>query len=248
MPAPLIGLTPSRNLNPQGLPMMTAMEAYTRSIAEAGGVPVIIPLGLGHRQLQDLYPRLDGVLFTGGGDIHPGRFSGKSHERVAGVDEDRDELEIRLFQELALKGTPFLGICRGLQALNVACGGKLYTHIADQHPNALEHTYYPDWPRDYLAHSIKVDENSFLASVLGETYLEVNSLHHQAISELAPGLLPTAYAPDGVIEAVEIPGHPFGLAVQWHPEWLQTYTPHRAIFRAFIEAVKAKSRNNYGFI
>ena len=133
-------------------------------------------------------------------------------------------------------GKPFLGICRGFQVANVALGGTLYTHIPDQHPNALRHDWYPDIPRDTIAHEVRIEEDSRIGQIFGAPLLRVNSLHHQGIKDLAPVLNAVGYAPDGLIEAVELPDHPFGCAVQWHPEWLTTQHEMRNLFRKFVEA------------
>jgi putative glutamine amidotransferase len=128
--------------------------------------------------------------------------------------------------------------------INVARGGSLYEDITDQHPGALKHDCYPDWPRDHLAHEVDIEPDSQLAQVLGRSHERVNSLHHQAIRQVSPELRTTAHAPDGIIEAVELPGHPFGLAVQWHPECLQAYAPMRLLFQAFVNAA-SQYRNNH---
>ncbi len=118
--------------------------------------------------------------------------------------------------------------------------GTLYTDIQDQFPNALKHDYDLYLQRQYLAHPVRVEGNSRLASILGQTILQVNSLHHQGLKVLATSLNPTACSPDGLVEAVEIPGHRFGLAVQWHPEWLTDQLANRRLFRAFIEAASGE--------
>jgi putative glutamine amidotransferase len=127
-----------------------------------------------------------------------------------------------------------------MQLVNVGMGGSLYADIVDQVPGASKHDYFPDWGRDFLAHSVQVHQESKLAAILGEREVEVNSLHHQAVHQLATDLNPTAYSPDGLVEACELPGHPFGLAVQWHPEWLTAHTTMRALFRAFVEAANTR--------
>lgn len=236
MAAPVIGVTTSRMLNKQGLPAIYVMEAYVQAVAQAGGAPLLVPLGLGEQELQGIVARLDGVLLTGGGDIDPQQYMADGHPRVSEVDQDRDRVEIRLFKDVLQARLPFLGICRGLQLVNVALGGTLYTHITDQHRGALEHSFFPDWPRSHLAHTVQVEQGSWLASILGEQAIQVNSLHHQGVHKLAPGLQVSACAPDGLVEAIELSGHPFGLAVQWHPEWLLNQAGMRSLFRAFVEA------------
>lgn len=207
-----------------------------RALMHAGASPVLIPLGLTEATLQDLVPRLDGILFSGGGDIHPRFYGGEPHPRVDLVDEDRDRVETNLLHIAIEQRMPFFGICRGHQLVNVALGGSLYADIADQHANALKHDSSQDQERGILAHPVQIESESLLAPILGTLSLEVNSSHHQGINRLAPGLKATAHTSDGILEAIELPDHPFGLAVQWHPERLQERAPMRALFRAFVHA------------
>jgi putative glutamine amidotransferase len=236
MTAPLIGLTTSRSKNARGLPQVYVLEAYVQAVAQAGAYPVLIPLGLPEETLKALAARLDGVLFTGGGDVHPRHYAPGGDRLVSLVDEDRDRVEFQLLKLLMSRKKPFLGICRGLQVINIALGGSLYADIAEQKPDALQHSHHEGRERSYRAHSVAIEAGSRLASILGTPDVQVNSLHHQAISQLAPGLRPVGYAPDGIIEAVEFPDQPFGLAVQWHPEWLQDDPAMCALFQAFVQA------------
>jgi len=236
MTQPLIGITAPRIHNSAGTPMIALNEVYTRAVARAGALPVIIPLGLADETLDALLSRLDGVLFSGGGDVETSRYHGIDHPCVDGVDTDRDRVELLLVEQVARRGVPFLGICRGIQVINVALGGTLYSHIADQHAGAIKHDYSPDYPRDHPAHEVKISAGSRLAGILGVTQVQTNSLHHQGVQQPAPGLQVMAHAPDGVVEAVEYMGHPFGLAVQWHPEWMPDSLPMQALFRAFAAA------------
>jgi putative glutamine amidotransferase len=233
---PLIGVTTYHGKNDAGLPVVALLRAYVDAIVQAGGVPVLIPSSLPEEIHREFCARLDGVMFTGGGDVALDRFDGIPHPSVDNVDLERDSIEVSLLETLIQKGKPFLGICRGFQIINVALGGTLYTHIIDQLPGALKHDYYPVIPRNYLAHTVKMVDGTNLAGILGEVELPVNSLHHQGAKELASLLRPAAYAPDGLLEAVELPGHPFGIAVQWHPEWLTDQLATRRLFRAFVEA------------
>jgi putative glutamine amidotransferase len=236
MNLPLIGLTATRLTGRSGQPMHAVPEAYVRALSEAGALPVLIPLGLPESALGALLERLDGVLFTGGGDIVPERYHGTSIEQVNGVDPDRDRVELCLVQDVLKSQTPFFGICRGFQVVNVAMGGTLYEDIGSQLEGALKHDYYPDWARDHLAHEVRLESGSRLAGILEGGRFRVNSLHHQGVRDLAPGLSAVAHSPDGLVEAVEIPGHPFGLSVQWHPECLPDRPEMRRLFRAFVEA------------
>jgi len=240
MPRPLIGITTARLLNKANIHVLSVAEAYVQAVLGAGGLPVLLPLGLDEPTISELLARLDGLLFTGGGDIAPERYGGQPHERVYDVDLDRDRIELSLVDWTARQGKPFLGICRGFQVVNVALGGSLYEDILDQHAGALKHDYFPGYPRDQLVHPVQLTPGSRLASILGQTEVQVNSLHHQGVRQVPGVLTTTALAPDGIPEAVELPGHLFGLAVQWHPEWLQAHDPMRALFRALVEAAKNK--------
>jgi putative glutamine amidotransferase len=234
--APLIGITTSHISTSAAIPQLGLSESYLKAVEAAGGLPVMIPLILTDAELDELLPRLDGVLLPGGGDIDPNLFNGLPHQQVYGIDADRDRVEIHLVQRAAKLDKPFFGICRGIQVINVALGGSLYTHIADQHPGALRHDFYPDFPREHLAHSVQVQSGSRLSTLLGETRVDTNSLHHQGVDRAAPGLTPVAWSPDGMIEALELPGHRFGLGVQWHPENLQAYPSMRSLFQEFVKA------------
>jgi putative glutamine amidotransferase len=220
--------------------LISMTEAYTQSVSHAGGCPVLVPLGLPDGQLKDIIGRVDGILFTGGGDIHPALYGSAAHSQVAEVDEDRDRVEIELFREAVANRIPFLGICRGLQVINTALGSTLYEDLLNQRPNTSNHDFFNGYPRDYLAHSVQLTPSSQLPRILSTSSLEVNSLHHQGIRELATGLEATAHAMDGVIEAIEPKDYSFGLAVQWHPEWLQAHIHMRALFQAFVQATANK--------
>jgi putative glutamine amidotransferase len=202
-------------------------------------LPVVIPLGLEPGTLAALLARLDGVLLAGGGDMDPARYGADPIPAVAGVDPARDEMETAVVQLAVAQSRPLFGICRGAQVLNVALGGTLYRDISE-HPGAQRHTYYPDLPLDLRAHPVQVEEDSRLAQALGQPLVEVNSLHHQAVRDLAPGLRAVAHAPDGLVEAIELPGHPFALAVQWHPECLPAAPEMRRLFAAFVAAAAAR--------
>lgn len=235
---PLIGLTTYTSKNEYGNPVVALATHYIRAILEAGGLPVLIPNLLAESEWQEFYKRLDGIVFTGGGDIETRIFDGLDHPKVGGVDPERDSLELPLLRAAAEDGKPFLGICRGLQVVNVALGGTLFTDIADQLPGAIRHDWHEGFPRTHLAHSVRVEKDSRLAQILDESAPGVNSLHHQGIKDLAPALKAAAYAPDGLVEAVELSGHPFGLAVQWHPEWLVEHESARRLFRAFVDSAR----------
>lgn len=242
MTAPLIGVTTHRVAGANGQTDQYATPlSYLDPISAAGGVPLLLSASLSNEQLRRAFERLDGLLLTGGGDIDPLLFGGRPHPRVYGIDPERDRSEIALTRLAAEAGLPFLGICRGAQVINVALGGTLYTDIGDQLPGACRHDRYTTGePRDLIAHEVQVLPGSRLEGILGCAGCGVNSLHHQGLERIASGLQVTAYAPDGLVEAVELAGHPFGLGVQWHPEWLQALAPQRALFAAFIQAAGGK--------
>ena len=202
---------------------------------QAGGLPIMIPNILPEEDFLDLYSRLNGILFSGGGDVSLKYFSGSDHPRIGEVDESRDTTEITLMRAAVNDGKPILGICRGAQVMNVALGGTLYTHIYDQLKGALDHAYPGDLRRA-LVHPVNVDETTRSAEIFGETLLNVNSLHHQGLKDIAPVLKVAGYAPDGLVEIVEIPDHPYAVAVQWHPEWLTDQPAMQRLFKSFVDA------------
>lgn len=238
MAAPIIGVTMTRMMSVYGYPLHIVTEAYIRAVTNAGACPLLIPLGQPEKNLKTIFAKLDGILFTGGGDIHPDQYHSSPHPLVDEVDKERDQIEIFLVKESIEKNLPFLGICRGIQVINVALGGTLYEDLVDQRPASLRHSYFPEFPRQYLAHKIQIEPQSQLAGILGRSSAPVNSLHHQGLKLLAPGLRASAYAPDGLVEACEIPSHRFGLAVQWHPEWLPEEAAMPTLFEHFVAAAK----------
>lgn len=236
MPHPIIGITTSHTTAKSGLSMISVTKAYVAALLNAGACPLLIPLGLSGTVLGELLSSLKGVLFPGGGDIAPQYYGEQAHASINSIDEERDRLELAVLQYTVDKGLPFLGICRGIQLVNVGLGGTLYSDLLSQYPGALQHDFSPDFPRHYLAHNVKLNPSSRLADIVGQASLQVNSRHHQGIRQLAPGVVATAFAPDGLVEAIELPQHPFGLAVQWHPEWLTEDNAMQALFWAFVQA------------
>jgi putative glutamine amidotransferase len=241
---PIIGITTYQGKNNQALPLVAVLRAYIDAIAMAGGIPVLIPPTIQVAQVRNLSEKMDGILFTGGGDINPERFNGEAHPRVDGIDIERDSMEMALLEELIRVKKPFLGICRGFQVVNVGLGGALYTDLTDQMPGAIRHDYYPDFPRTLLAHHVNIKKDTFLGSILQEEEIFVNSLHHQGVKSVPEALKTAVYSTDGLAEGVELPGYPFGIAVQWHPEWLTDQPVTRRLFQAFINAAGGKNEGN----
>lgn len=236
----IIGITGGNAKSQTGAAVFQLGKAYVKAVLLAGGVPLLIPTGLDKPGLNALIHHLDGLLFTGGGDIQTARFNGSPHPKIYGVDPERDNLEFDLL-ELALgHHLPFLAICRGAQVLNVAFGGGLHTHLADQLPNALKHDWFPAYPRDKHAHTVSLTRGSLLHDIFQADDVPVNSLHHQGISRVGEGLEAVAFAPDGLVEGLVVRGEPFALGVQWHPECLPEDAGMRALFKTFIAACQAQ--------
>ncbi|WP_433253330.1 gamma-glutamyl-gamma-aminobutyrate hydrolase family protein [Streptosporangium sp. CA-135522] len=184
---------------------------YVDHVVRAGGQPVILPPAGDPAALAG---RLDGLILAGGGDIGPARYGQAPHERTGYVREFRDDAEFGLLREVLERGIPFLGVCRGLQVLNVALGGSLHQHL----PDTVGHTGHAPAPGDFGRMPVRLTPGSRIAKALGAEAVDVAHYHHQAADRLGSGLTVTAHAEDGTIEAVELADHPFAVAVQWHPE------------------------------
>jgi len=237
---PLIGI-PGRSdqSSRSGSPVFAQNQTYVEAVTTAGGAPVLIPLNLNERALRAIYERLDGLLLAGGEDVHPKHYGEAVHEKCGQSDEARDAVELTLAGWALAEGLPILAICRGIQVLNVAAGGTLYQDIASQSPGSLKHDCWPDYARNYLAHQVTVNGDSRLAAIMGQSRVGVNSTHHQAVKDLAPGFTVVAQATDGLIESIEGHDHPFALGVQWHPEELvEDAPPMRRLFEEFVSAAR----------
>ena len=237
---PLIGITCATVETSQQPTRLCQNQSYLDAVVRAGAAPLLIPHLTSEGLLRAVYRVLDGLLLPGGGDVDPARFGEARHDKCGVACHERDETELNLARWAVDDGKPLLAICRGIQVLNVALGGSLYQDIEAQAPGANKHDWHPDHPRDYLAHTVAVRPQTLLAHVVSVATLPVNSMHHQAIKEVAPRLIVTARAPDQIIEAVEAMGHPFALGVQWHPEELATGDVRaQRLFDAFVEASQA---------
>ena len=218
---PVIGIpTSSRDENGRfGLP-----ATYVDAVRRAGGLPLLIPPG--ETQLDAFLEMIDGLILPGGGDIDPKLYGGADHATLYGVDPARDAAEIHLARHAVKSGMPTLCICRGAQVLNVALGGTLIEHLPDAVGEEVHHRAPPGQqaaaesplPKGHIVHPIEMVPGTRLATMLGAGPTAPSSSHHQAIKSLAPDLRVAARAPDGTIEAVELPTHPWLFAVQWHPE------------------------------
>jgi len=225
---PVIGLTACRKI-----------EDYRQAVLHVGGEVHIVDASMAVGEVID---GIDGLLLTGGEDLAPARYGEAPHPSVVDVDPARDEFEIALVGEARRRNLPILAICRGIQVLNVACGGTLVQDIPSELAGALEHhwTVPPHKPYD-LAHEVWIDKDTLLARLLRERLsdtdaCEANSRHHQAVKKTAEGFRVSATAPDGVIEAIEDPSARFCLGVQWHPENFWRTGEFRPLFEGFLEA------------
>jgi putative glutamine amidotransferase len=237
---PLIGI-PTRTLVDGESIRYGVLSTYTRAADMAGGVPIAIPLNLSEESLRDLFSRLDGLLLAGGVDVHPNEYGEEVAPFCGDIDISRDATELTMTRWALAKKMPILGICRGIQLLNIAAGGSLYQDIPAQLPGSLPQQHVSGNPYNFLAHSVEIDANSRLARALGATQLQVNSLHHQSLKQIAPGFQTIARAPDGIIEGIESTNGNFALGVQFHPEWLVDDDARMVnIFRALVEAINGK--------
>ncbi len=219
-------------------PKYAVNRVYLDAIVSAGGEPLCIARPSEER-LRDLVSLVDGILIVGGDDIDPQQYGQKNSGHSKNVDFKRDEVELTLVHLALAKKIPLLGICRGMQVINVALGGSLYQDIGAEMENGVVHDHHhhdgKPVPRNYLAHTITFKKSTQLKMLTQRETLNVNSLHHQGIKILGENLVASAHAPDGLIEAIELPEHPFAIGVEWHPEELTDQTS-KEIFQAFIDA------------
>ena len=209
--------------------------AYVQALLNAGGIPLLLSPLLGAALAGPALQGVDGVVLTGGEDVDPTWYGAQPADQLSPPSRERDLFELALFAAARQRGLPILGICRGIQLINVALGGTLYQDLPSERPGPVEHR--PQGPRDARSHRLSLEPGSRAAQALGTTDLAVNSSHHQAIRDLAAGLVATGWTQDGVIEAAETPpGVPWLLAVQWHPEEMhaEIRAPDRGLFAALV--------------
>jgi putative glutamine amidotransferase len=233
---PLIGLTTSLSRT-EGKPhgdRIGVSARYSQAIAGAGGNPLLIPCIGDSSLVAEMYPLLDGLLFTGGPDINPRVYDQETRPACEWIDDDRDRSELALISLVKRSDTPILGICRGIQLINVGFGGTLLQDVNSELEHSQDHrASVPEPPA--IAHSLAIVEGSRLASIVGASPLAANSLHHQAVDTVAPGFMVSAWAEDGVVEGIEQPGDRFMVAVQCHPEYLfEDDVRWRRFFESFV--------------
>lgn len=241
---PLIGITGSMGLGIYSLQQehMPAQrhqisDSYVQAIIQAGGIPVMLPCCEDEDLMKAMADKVDGVLLSGGGDVDPAVYGQRATGHLGSVTPRRDTAELAIAKYIIEETEkPILGICRGIQVMNVAMGGTLHIDLPDAGKLCHSLTMYP---RQMVSHSVTVEADTRLAECYGSGEQKVNSFHHEAVDALAPGLVVTARSiPDDVVEAVELPGERFVVGVQWHPEELIAREEARNLFRSFVEAAK----------
>lgn len=210
-----------------------AYLTYVDALRRAGAIPVLVPPQ--PENLADLIDSLDGVLLAGGNDCDPSLYGEEAHPTLEPMDSRRQSNEVELARIARESGIPTLGICLGVQVMNVAAGGSLVQDIDSQIETEIQHASAPE---NRARHDILVVEGTKLANILPGLELNVNSSHHQAIHQIGDGLRMTAQAPDGVVEGLEDPRHPFYLGVQWHPEDMNGERSASVLFAAFVDAAR----------
>ena len=239
---PLIGITTSElrearsiHRTPQSEPPRREIALgllYAQAIEEASGVAVVLPPH-GVNSIETMLERIDGLCLSGGPDLDPATYGEEPHPKLGPTEPEVDAFELALTRAAFERGTPIVAICRGAQALNVARGGTLIQHLPDVE-GAIDHRQRT--PGSRPSHPVEIEDGSLAARVLGATELTVNTFHHQAAADLGAGLRAVGWSPDGIVEAIEAPDHPFCLGVQWHAETMSAPDADRRLFRAFVEA------------
>lgn len=229
---PTIGITTSVSQDEQAFRLK---KGYVEAVAKAGGVPVILP----HSQVEaeEVGSRIDGLLLSGGPDLDPICFGEEPRYELLKIDPKRDHFELELARLFLEEERPILGICRGIQVLNIASGGDIYQDIRAQLKDTLRHKQ--DGPYRYPTHQVIIKRDTLLFELLGKEKLRVNSFHHQAVKNVAPEFIVSAKANDGIVEAIERPTGIFQLGVQWHPETMwRNYPLFKKLFIGLVKAAE----------
>ncbi len=241
MRRPIIGLSAMNSRDGGGGDLMAVRPTYLRAIEAAGGAPLLIHLTDNLAVVRALYELCDGILLPGGDDVDPAYYGEEPIPELGDVDVQRDEVEIALARWTRDDKKPLIGICRGIQVINVAFGGSLYQDIPSQLPEASDHRANTKLRQyDILTHSIALAPDSWLAERLSTAEVMGNTMHHQSVKAAAPGLRVVGRAPDGVVEAMEGSGDQFVVAVQCHPEhlWASTEVRWLQVFEGFVAACR----------
>lgn len=226
---PLIAVTPLTSRSHGGYKMMLP---YLQGVEQAGGAPVVLPLTQQADVLETILEHCSGLIITGGQDVEPARYGQEMLPACGRPDLELDRMEGWLLDWALERDVPVLTVCRGTQFLNVHLGGTLYQDLPTQRPGGVNHSQEP--PYDQPIHKVTIREGGFLAGMMGGGELDVNSFHHQAVDQVAPGLEVDAVAEDGLVEAVHLPEKSFVLGLQWHPEFFLDQPASKAIFDRFV--------------
>jgi len=230
-------------------PSWVMSQRYVLTLTNAGAIPWLIPL-VDDETLRGVYDALDAVFLPGGADIDPASYGTEPHPLCDKTDRERDRVELALARWAMEEGKPVLGVCRGMQLINLAAGGTLFQDIAEQLPGSIKHDYFPfsgqHFTRDYLAHEVTVVERTRLAGVFGAGHLRVNSMHHQGVRDVGAGLVVSATAPDGLVEGLESDNGHYVVGVQWHPEALtDNQVAARKLFDEFVQVAAAAADSHH---
>jgi len=243
---PVIGLTqgfvgPEEPKCPSHSGSFCSNRSYVDRILQSGGLPIALPQVDARDDVSAILTRLDGLLLTGGHDLDPSSYGQTPHEALGRVQPERSASDLAYARAAVRSGLPVLGVCLGLQVLNVSQGGDLYQDLPSLIPSTVTHRQEIT-ERMNPAHTVTVTAGTILCRLVATEVLEVNSTHHQAAWRIGEGLVVSARAPDGVVEALEHPGLPFCVAVQWHPEELAGRREHRALFESFVQAAGLRAK------
>jgi putative glutamine amidotransferase len=228
---PIVGVTSSYNQNDK---RYQVPESYIEAVERAGGIPVVLPPTF-DAKVDALLKLVDGLILTGGVDIDPQLYGESPLPKQGNIDPLRDSFELALTRRCLKVGKPVLAICRGIQLLNVAAGGSLYQDVNSQVVGSLKHRQQA--PTYYATHRVQLGEGSRLLDVFGGEVVAVNSFHHQAVKDVAPGFRATGWAEDGLVEVIESQGRGWVLGVQWHPERMLDHGM-LPLFETFVRALE----------
>ncbi|HXH26371.1 MAG TPA: gamma-glutamyl-gamma-aminobutyrate hydrolase family protein [Candidatus Acidoferrum sp.] len=236
---PLILITLSPDIDDSGRRVHDVPDSIIRAVEDAGGVPVLLPVGIELEAAQAVLTQVQGLLLPGGWDFEGHRYRPVAAAHLNNPEPELDALDFAIFQWARDQKVPTLGICRGMQLISLEHEGDMHLHLPEDLPEAEEHKP-ANVPHHQTVHEVAVKPGTLLASIVGEQPFRVNSRHHQAVRHPGEGVVVSGTAPDGVIEAIEVPSQPFMLGVQFHPEDLYRTEPtSRKLFEAFIAAARA---------
>jgi putative glutamine amidotransferase len=237
MAKPLIGICPNIRPTRRRGDAYFLLASYVDLVSRNGAMPAILPLASTLEEARETVGRFDGLVLTGGSDLEPSRYGQTARHPALIGHEARNASDLFYARAAQERGTPTLGICLGIQVMNVEFGGSLLQHIPEDLPGALEHEEENE-DSDAPEHAVAIEPDTRLARILGEGGGLVNSFHHQSIDHIAPGFRVAARSPDGVVEAIERIDHPFYIGIQWHPERMPDAPLTRRLMGAFLDAAR----------